>query len=159
MEATAATTALTESMTVEPVGVVHSSFTDAQTGREKRDFSRQEATIAVFPRFAEGLRGMDTLLGTTLVVCYRFHKTCDDPCSLTVRPHHDPARQQRGVFATNSNRRPNSIGLCCVTLLAVDYAAATLTVRGLDAVDGTPVLDIKLHACCALHAAPQAATD
>ena len=141
---------LTEEMVVRPVGVVHSSFVDADTGLPKRDFSVQEAVIEVLPAFARGLLGIDRMLGDRLVVVYRFHRTADAPCRLTVRPHGDPARTPRGVFATNCNRRPNSVALCCVTLVAVESPTA-IRVRGLDAIDGSPVLDIKPYSCCAYH--------
>ena len=140
----------TEEMVVRPVGRVRSSFVDLHTGPRKHDFSAQEAVIEVLPAFARGLLNIDRMLGTTLVVVYRFHRTAAEPCRLTVRPHGDPTRTPRGVFATNCNHRPNSIALCCVTLVAVESPTA-IRVRGLDAVDGSPVLDIKPYPCCAYH--------
>ena len=142
--------ARTEEMAVRPVGRVHSSFVEAHTGVEKRDFSAQEAVIEVLPAYARGLLGIERMLGAPLVVVYRFDRTAGEPCRLTVRPRNDPARTPRGVFATNCNRRPNSVALCCVTLVAVEGPTA-IRVRGLDALDGSPVLDIKPYSCCAYH--------
>lgn len=48
-----------------------------------------------------------------------------------------------GIFAQRARRRPNRLGLCCARCVAVDAEALTLTLQGLDAIDGTPVLDIK----------------
>jgi tRNA-Thr(GGU) m(6)t(6)A37 methyltransferase TsaA len=64
-----------------------------------------------------------------------------DRNALVVHPRDDPARQPRGVFSTRSADRPNPIGLHRVEILAVD--GTRLRVRNLEAVDGTPVIDIK----------------
>lgn len=141
---------LTEEMVVRPVGRVRSSFGAVDVGVAKHDFSAQEAVIEVRPAFARGLLRIDQLLGAELVVVYRFHRTAAAPCRLTVRPRGDPTRAPRGVFATRCNRRPNALALCRVTLVAVEGPTA-IRVRGLDAVDGSPVLDIKPLSCCALH--------
>jgi tRNA-Thr(GGU) m(6)t(6)A37 methyltransferase TsaA len=61
--------------------------------------------------------------------------------TLRVHPRGDPAIPKRGIFATRSPDRPNPIGLCLVDVLAVN--GPILKVRGLDAVDGTPVVDLK----------------
>ena len=127
---------------------MQSSFTDAVPSREKRDFSEQEAVITVLLQYAEGLKNMSSMIGRQFDVIYMFHQAAkrDD---LVVHPHGDKSREARGVFATRCNKRPNGLGLCSVTLLAVEDGKAAIRVRGLDAVDGTPVIDIKPHSCCA----------
>ena len=64
-----------------------------------------------------------------------------DRSTLTTRPRNDPTRPETGVFATRSPDRPNPIGLHRVTVLAVD--GNRLHVSGLEAIDGTPVVDLK----------------
>jgi len=139
---------LTMIMNVEPIGYVRSSFTDIHPiGLTKRDFSKQEAIIEILPKYASGLKGMNNMIGKELMIVYRFHRSADEPYSLIVRPHHNEKRELRGVFATQCNRRPNFIGLCHVTLLAYE-TTTTIKVIGLDAVDGSPVIDIKPYSCC-----------
>ena len=60
---------------------------------------------------------------------------------LAVRPRDDPTRQRSGVFSTRSPDRPNPIGLHLVTVVAIE--GATVTVIVLEAVDGTPIIDVK----------------
>jgi tRNA-Thr(GGU) m(6)t(6)A37 methyltransferase TsaA len=60
---------------------------------------------------------------------------------LRVHPRGDQSRPQAGVFATRSPDRPNPIGLHRVEVVSIE--GATMNVRGLEAVDGTPVLDVK----------------
>ena len=65
-----------------------------------------------------------------------------DRATLAVHPRDDRGRPLTGVFATRSQDRPNPIGLHRCEVLAVD--GPRLTVRGIEAVDGTPVVDIKI---------------
>jgi tRNA (Thr-GGU) A37 N-methylase len=62
---------------------------------------------------------------------------------LRVHPRDDPANPERGVFSTRSADRPNPIGLHPVEVLAVGPGGLRVLVDGLEAVDGTPVLDVK----------------
>jgi tRNA-Thr(GGU) m(6)t(6)A37 methyltransferase TsaA len=93
--------------------------------------------VRLLPEYARGLYRIDGF--ERLYVIYAFDRS--EGFSLVLHPRGDPARPQRGVFATHSPNRPNPIGLTVVELLGVE--GDVLTVRGLDAVDGTPVLDIK----------------
>ena len=137
----------TMTMSVDPIGYVRSSFTDTHPGPEKIDFSEQEARIEVLPQYAGGLKNMSSMVGRELVVIFLFHKAMGRKCNLVVRPHHDETREPRGVFATRCNKRPNGLGLSTVKLVAVE-SETVIRVRGLDAVDGTPVVDIKPESCC-----------
>jgi len=74
-----------------------------------------------------------------LVVIFYCHATKGSP--LRVHPRGDPNRQPRGVFATRSPARPNPLGLTVVSLQSLQ--GNVLQVKGLDALDNTPVLDIK----------------
>ena len=97
--------------------------------------------IEVFPEFAPALKGIEGF--SHLWVIYWFHDN-DRPesrATLQVHPRRDPANPLTGVFATRAPERPNPIGLTACRLLKVK--GTDLEVEGLDARDGSPVLDIK----------------
>ena len=100
----------------------------------------QRFQIVVDSPFADALLGVEA--GSDLVVIYFAHRADNDV--LQVHPRGNPERPLRGVFATRSPARPNPIGLTTVRVEAID--GNVLEVVGLDAIDGTPVLDIKSHA-------------
>src|SRR6185437_12694965 len=88
----------------------------------------------------DSLRGLGEF--SHLEIVYVFHRV--DPASFELgarRPRNNPDWPEVGVFAQRNKRRPNRIGIGTCELLSVSGLA--LTVRGLDAIDGTPVLDIK----------------
>ena len=82
----------------------------------------------------DGIQAGDKLF----VLCW-FHMAEREV--LRIHPRGNPAIPKRGVFATRSPDRPNPIGMCLVDVLSVE--GRTLKVRGLDALDGTPVVDLK----------------
>lgn len=94
-----------------------------------------EGELVIFPEFAEGLADIEGF--SHLYVLWVFHQV--DDFSLIVRPPSD--ERPHGVFATRSPRRPNPIGLTVVELLGRD--GNRLRVRGVDMLDGTPILDLK----------------
>src|SRR5262249_59892164 len=94
-----------------------------------------EGVLEILPQFAEGL--MDVEGFSHLFVLWEFSQSTD--YELVGRPPADD--RPHGVFATRSPRRPNPIGLTVVELLERD--GARLRVRGVDMLDGTPILDIK----------------
>jgi tRNA-Thr(GGU) m(6)t(6)A37 methyltransferase TsaA len=98
-----------------------------------------EADIVMEEGVIQGLDGIQA--GDKLFVLCWFHKA--DREILKLHPRGDPAIPKRGVFATRSPDRPNPIGLCLVDVLSIE--GRTIKVRGLDAVDGTPVVDLKPH--------------
>jgi tRNA-Thr(GGU) m(6)t(6)A37 methyltransferase TsaA len=93
--------------------------------------------IVLEPALIAGLEGIAPK--QQLVVIFYFHRS--QGYELRQHPRGDPSRPKRGVFALRSPRRPNPIGVTVVDLLAIH--ANVLHVRGLDAINGTPVLDIK----------------
>lgn len=96
--------------------------------------------IIVRDELAEALEGVDGF--SHLFVLFWLNQISDDQkMTLKVHPRGRVDMPLLGVFATRTNMRPNPIGLTLVELLKVE--GNTLTVRGLDAYDGTPVLDIK----------------
>lgn len=95
------------------------------------------ARLVVDPDLAAALTGI--AVGDTLVVITWLHQAARD--TLTVHPRGDPDRPATGVFSTRAPDRPNPIGLHDVTVDAI--TATTLTVTGLEAIDGTPIIDLK----------------
>lgn len=96
--------------------------------------------IEIYEPFSEGLDGVEEM--ESLWVLYWMHRLSEaDRKILRVHPRGDPANPMRGVFATHSPARPNPIGLTRVHV--VHREGNTLIVEGLDALDGSPVLDLK----------------
>jgi tRNA-Thr(GGU) m(6)t(6)A37 methyltransferase TsaA len=93
--------------------------------------------IVLAPEILEGLSGLEP--GMVLLVVFVFHRS--QGFDLLQHPRGERSRQKRGVFALRSPNRPNPIGITEVELLAIE--GNILIVRGLDALDGTPVLDLK----------------
>ena len=100
-----------------------------------------ESTIDLLPPFGpDSVAGLDAF--SHVEVVYRLDRV--DPSAIHTGSRHprgNPAWPMVGIFAQRAKDRPNRIGLCTCRLLGVD--GTTLRVQGLDAVDGTPVLDIK----------------
>jgi tRNA-Thr(GGU) m(6)t(6)A37 methyltransferase TsaA len=119
------------------IGTVRSPLTDRAAAPKQGDEGAPEATIAILAEYAGALYGIAA--GDPVVVLTWLHR--GDRSVHRVHPRGDRSRPEVGVFATRSPDRPNPIGLHRVEVVAV--AGATLTVRGLEAVDGTPVLDLK----------------
>jgi len=122
-------------MDLKPIGFVRSPYkTMSEAPHQGRD-SDQESEIVIDEEYVPGLKDVDH--HPHLIVLCWFDRA--DRARLTATPPH--LSTEHGVFATRSPHRPNPIGFCIVDLLRRN--GRTLRVRGLDAVDGTPVLDIK----------------
>lgn len=96
-----------------------------------------ESRIILDPSLVAGLRGLEP--GRQIMVIFHFHRS--HGFDLLQHPQGDRSRPRRGVFALRSPHRPNPIGVTVVDLVAIE--GNLLHVRGLDAINGTPVLDIK----------------
>jgi tRNA-Thr(GGU) m(6)t(6)A37 methyltransferase TsaA len=96
-----------------------------------------ESRIILSPELTEGLSGVHP--GEKLLVLFHLHRSIG--YELLQHPRGDVTRPRRGVFALRSPRRPNPIGATVVDVVAVE--GHVLRVRGLDALNGTPVLDLK----------------
>lgn len=101
------------------------------------DWTKVKSKISLEKKYAEGLYRLDHFKHIWIV--FGFHK--QHHTVLVVNPMHDPKKPLVGVFASRSPSRPNKIGITLVELLSV--RGTVLTVRGLDALDGSPVFDIK----------------
>ena len=119
------------------IATVESPLTDRATAPKQGDEGAPDAWLQFDASVADGLDGMAA--GDELLVLTWLDRASRDV--LRVRPRSDPANPERGVFGTRSPDRPNPIGLHRVSVLAVD--GLRLHVRGLEALDGTPVVDVK----------------
>ena len=119
---------------ISPVGLVFSSVEFPVPPETFRDI---ESEIRVFPHFVPALEGLDE--ERSILVLFRFHLSSG--YSIRVHPRGDLSRPLKGVFATCSPQRPNQLGLSQVALLWI--SVNRLMVKGLDALNGTPVIDIK----------------
>jgi tRNA-Thr(GGU) m(6)t(6)A37 methyltransferase TsaA len=120
---------------LKPIGVVRT----AAVGDEVKDKTRI-SRIVIHSELAEALEGVDGF--SHLFVLFWLHKIPDEQRkTLKVHPRGRRDLPLLGIFATRSMLRPNPVGLTLVELVKVE--GNVLTIRGLDALDGTPVLDIK----------------
>jgi tRNA-Thr(GGU) m(6)t(6)A37 methyltransferase TsaA len=119
------------------IGWVESGLTDPATAPKQGQEGAPDAWVVFDPDVADGLR--DLAPGDHLLVLTWLHRARRDV--LRVHPRDDPANPLRGVFSTRSADRPNPIGVHPVEVLAVE--GLRVQVRDLEAVDGTPVLDVK----------------
>ncbi len=139
-----------------PIGFVRSAIRSLEDAPKQGVLSGTEAEIVVDPVYAEALVGLARRAGPPgepvgpdatprnsgkiIVICWMDKA---DRARLKVHPRGQEDRPERGVFSTRSPHRPNPISLHTVELLEV--RGNVLRVRGMDAVDGTPVIDIKPH--------------
>ena len=119
-----------------PIGVVHSPYKEPRgTPIQPTASSEGEGIVEIFPEYVEGLRHLDGF--SHIILLYHFHLSRG--FSLQVTPFLDEAGH--GVFSTRAPRRPNPIGISILPLLKIE--GNLLHVRGVDIVEGTPLLDIK----------------
>lgn len=120
---------------LKPIGIVR---TNAATVPRHWTVSDVEGTLIIDEVYREGLR--DIRPGRKIIVLFHFHQSQPfSPENLIQKPPHH--NEHLGVFSTCSPRRPNPIGLSVVDVL--DIQGSTLRVKGIDMIDGTPILDIK----------------
>ena len=105
--------------------------------------SGDAAWIDVFEAYADGLHGLDGFSHIEVLFWFHENDTAAGRRTLMVHPRRDPSKPLTGVFATRSPLRPNLIGLTRCRVLSIE--GLRIRVDGLDARDGTPVLDIKCH--------------
>lgn len=123
---------------IRPVGYVRSSLKLLEDCPKQGYEGAPNAWVEIEPEFVQGLDGITP--GCEVVLITWFHKSSRNV--LKVNPRSDPKNSLRGVFATRSPARPNPVGLHRVEVLQID-AEKRLKVRPLEALDGTPIIDIK----------------
>jgi tRNA-Thr(GGU) m(6)t(6)A37 methyltransferase TsaA len=122
---------------LRPIAVVRSSLKDPHEAPMQGNEGAPDAWVEVDAAFAPALQGLAA--GDDVILITWFHLSDRDV--LQVHPRSDPSRPLSGVFATRSPERPNPLGLHRVTVRQIE--GARLLVGPLEAVDGTPVVDIK----------------
>lgn len=126
-----------ETYEVRPIGHIESNLTDVEAAPNQGHAGAPDAWLVIDPDVREGAR--DISAGDDILVLTWLHKSRRD--ELATHPQDDMSKPELGVFSTRSPARPNPIGLHRVTVLEVDNDR--LRVRPLEAVDGTPVIDLK----------------
>jgi len=129
--------AVTEPIELTPVGRVESPLTDLASAPKQGDEGAPEAWLVFEPAVLEALDGIGP--GDEVIVLTWLDRGRRDV--LKVHPRSDPARTPQGVFSTRSPDRPNPIGLHRVEVAEID--GARMRVRNLEALDGTPIVDVK----------------
>jgi tRNA-Thr(GGU) m(6)t(6)A37 methyltransferase TsaA len=122
---------------VRPIGSVESSLVDPKTAPKQGFEGAPDAWLVFNPEVAEGVR--DLAIGAEVFVLTWLHQARRD--LLAVHPRDDLRNPEMGVFSTRSQDRPNPIGLHRVQIAAID--GLRVLVRNLEAVDGTPIVDVK----------------
>lgn len=122
---------------VRPVGWVESPLTDRDAAPKQGDEGAPLARVVFRPELVEA--AADLRIGDEVIVLTWLHQGRRDV--LSVHPRGDTARLRQGVFSTRSPDRPNPIGLHRVTIAGIEGNA--VEVRDLEAIDGTPVIDVK----------------
>ncbi len=121
---------------MKPIGIIHSPYHDiANVPIQPRGAECITGEVHVDSVWADGLQDLEGF--SHLYLLYLFHKA--KKTMLKVTPFMDS--RERGVFATRSPLRPNHIGLSIVRLVVIEKNV--LTIKGVDVLDGTPLLDIK----------------
>jgi len=127
-----------EAITYRPIGVIRSPHVDpAKTPIQPTYAAGIRGTVELDPAYEEGLEDLEGF--SHIVLLYHLHRA--GPVRLRVVPFLDD--RERGLFATRAPCRPNPIGMSVVRL--VRREGRILHVENIDALDGTPVLDIKPH--------------
>jgi L-fuculose-phosphate aldolase len=121
-------------VTYRPIGHVS---TERGEPASRESSTGRESLIILDPDMADGLDGL--AIGDRLTVVYHLDRSQGGP--LMQHPRGDTSRPKRGVFSLRSPRRPNPIGITVVEVLAIE--GNTIRVCGLDALEGSPVLDLK----------------
>lgn len=129
-------TMLTE-IVLKPIGVIRSPITGRNSGPKQGSEAEVAGELVVDGRYSDGFLGLEP--GSKIVILYWMHFAERD--ILQVHPKADRTRPMRGVFTTRSPDRPNPISVDVVRVTGIE--GTTIKVVGLDALDGTPLLDIK----------------
>jgi tRNA-Thr(GGU) m(6)t(6)A37 methyltransferase TsaA len=122
---------------LRPIGVVESPLAEKSDAPKQGDEGAPPAWLAIDPAYAAAMTDLEP--GSELIVLTWLHQASRD--TLRVHPRGNAARAEEGVFSTRSPDRPNPIGMHVVEIVSVD--GTRIQVRNLEAIDGTPVVDLK----------------
>ena len=124
-------------LTITPIGILHCDLKTREQTPKNYDESEHIGTLEIYPQFLAGLEGIRK--GDTIVVLFWLDRA--DRTVLRVHPRGDTSKPRRGVFSTRSPVRPNPIAVSELIVLKINKNI--ITVRGVDILDATPVIDIK----------------
>lgn len=135
-----------QDIALKPIATIHSPYKQKfAIPRQPRLVTQAKAQCVFLPPFnrEEFVRGLDEFSHIWLI--FQFHETADKGYSALVRPPRLGGNAKKGVFATRSTFRPNSLGMSAVKLEQVCYEKGKLWLElsGIDLLDGTPIVDIK----------------
>ena len=122
---------------VRPIGWVESPLVDRDSAPKQGDEGAPDAWLVFRPEVVEGLRDFER--GAEIILLTWLDRARRDVT--IVHPRGDRSRPARGVFSTRSPDRPNPIGLHRVQIVSID--GSRIRVRNLEALDGTPIVDVK----------------
>ena len=122
---------------LKPIGRVESPLVDPDLAPKQGNEGSPDAYLVFEQNVMEGLRDLES--STDVIVLTWLDRARRDV--LSVHPRDDPATPERGVFSTRSADRPNPLGLHRVGILSIE--GPRVRVRDLEALDGTPILDVK----------------
>jgi tRNA-Thr(GGU) m(6)t(6)A37 methyltransferase TsaA len=122
---------------IRPIGRVESPLTDPASAPKQGFEGSPDAWLVFDPAVREGMRDLEA--GTEVLLLTWLDRA--DREVLVVHPRDDPSNPETGVFSTRSSDRPNPVGLHRVEILAID--GTRVQVRNLEALDGTPIVDVK----------------
>jgi tRNA-Thr(GGU) m(6)t(6)A37 methyltransferase TsaA len=123
--------------TTRPIGHIASPLVSTADAPRQGDEGAPEADLILDPIVQPGLDGIT--VGNEIIVLTWLHEA--DRSVLKVHPRGHLSRPEQGVFSTRASSRPNPIGLHRVRVLGID--GVRVHVSGLEAIDGTPILDVK----------------
>ena len=122
---------------IKPIGIIRSELASREAAPRQGNEGAPDAWVEVNSAVAEGLEGIS--VGSEIILITWFHMAHRD--ILKLHPRGDKNRPVTGVFSTRSPDRPNPLGLHRVTVLEI--TGNRFKVRPIEAIDGTPVVDIK----------------
>jgi tRNA-Thr(GGU) m(6)t(6)A37 methyltransferase TsaA len=125
------------SFEIRPIGTVESELTDVASVPNQPDEGAPGACLVFDDSVLDALEGLE--VGDEVIVLTWLDRADRDV--LRVHPRGDPSRPEQGVFGTRSPHRPNPIGLHRARIQSIE--GARVRVESLEAVDGTPILDLK----------------
>lgn len=121
--------------TINPIGIIESPFEDKDESPIQPSFSEAFGTVIIDPEYVEGLTALDGF--SHIILLYYFDRASS--IDMKVVPYLDD--KPKGIFAIRHPNRPNKIGLSIVQLVKVEKNK--LLVKGIDVLNGTPLIDIK----------------
>ncbi len=123
-----------DTYTISPIGYVQNEHDEPKPAPQ---IAATESRIVLFPEYQLGLTGLEN--SERVMVLFYFSRAGEP--EMLQHPRGDASRPKRGVFALHSPKRPNHIGVTFADILSIEDNV--ILVRGLDALNGTPVIDLK----------------